>query len=251
MEKYGEMKFNGYQSNNVPTIIFIAGSLVDPMIYERVKIPEGFQAIYLSWMEGTESRNIDFVAEKLAKFISVKKFPKLILAGYSSGGMIAMLTYLNLKDKQLISGILLSNTGCNTATQTNTTLPDIIKTAWTEEAISNFIKRCFSKPLDDETFAKLLLYAKQFPSEVALEPVVSLRKLDVSDKLSQVICPVIIAHGELDPVRPINHAETLKSLIKNSEIIFLNAGHSPMYEDSENYTKALEKLVKKIFSKEA
>jgi pimeloyl-ACP methyl ester carboxylesterase len=56
----------------------------------------------------------------------------------------------------------------------------------------------------------------------------------------------MIAHGKYDNVRSIEHAEMLYKNIKNSEMIFLEAGHSPMYEDYINYSKALEILIKKI-----
>jgi pimeloyl-ACP methyl ester carboxylesterase len=57
---------------------------------------------------------------------------------------------------------------------------------------------------------------------------------------------VIIAHGNHDRVRRIEHARILYENIKNSELILLDAGHSPMYEDSENYSKALLKLIKRV-----
>lgn len=243
---YSGIKFNGYTSDNLPTIIFVPGSLIAPAIYENVKIPSGFQAIYVDWMAGTECRNIDFVGQQLTNFIQDKKFPQLILVGYSAGGVIAMLGYLNLANKELVAGVILSNTGCSMLGQTNSSLPDTIRTAWTDAAVEAFVRRCFSKPLDEKMYAKLFAYARQWSAAVVLEPVLSLRNIDLTARLGEFSCPVYIAHGELDPVRKVFHAETLRDLIKDSQLWLLDAGHSPMYEASEAYSEILAKLVRKI-----
>lgn len=243
---YAGIKFNGYQQNNLPTIIFIPGTLISTEIYEQVKIPPGFQAVYVDWMAGDKSRRVDFVAGQIAQFIQDKSFPKLILVGYSSGGVIAMLSYLNLQDRSLVSGIMLSNTGLSTAGQANSTLPDTIRTAWTDAAIENFIRRCFVKPLDEAMYNKLFNYAKQWPADVVLEPVMSLRDIELTPKAKEFACPVYIAHGKLDPVRKVFHAEALRDSIANTKLWLLDAGHSPMYEASEQYSQILNEMVETV-----
>lgn len=243
---YTGIEFNGYQNDNLPTVMFIPGTLIAPAVYEKVVVPNGFQAIYVDWMSGRVCRNIDFVAEQVAQFIKDKKFPALIIAGYSSGGVIAMLSYLNLIDKSLVNGMLLSNTGCSIAGQTNSSLPDTIKNSWTDESIEAFIKRCFCKPLEETMYVKLFSYARRWPSNIVIEPVLSLRNVDLTERLKNISCPVYIAHGELDPVRKVFHAEMLRDLIPDATLWLLDAGHSPMYEASEEYSCILSKLAKQV-----
>lgn len=239
-----KLNYVGKIKQGIPTILFIPGTMISPEIYINVTVPKGYQAIKISWIDSPCNNELYDVAKSIVDFIKENDLKKVILAGYSSGGMISMLTYL--EDKSNISGLLLSNTGANVVNQTDTSLPDRIRSNWTEEDTIGFINRCFYKPLDKEMFKILLEYANRISKEDFLKPVLSVRKIDIADRLHEIDCPVIIAHGKHDRVRGVIHAEQLHKGIKNSEVILLDSGHSPMYEDSENYTKALKTLVEKI-----
>jgi pimeloyl-ACP methyl ester carboxylesterase len=238
------LKYIGNIERCKKSVLFIPGSLISPEVYDNVTLPDGYQGVKVSWINSDCNIELQDVADEIIRFVRDYDLKSVILAGYSSGGVISMLAYLS--DKEAISGLLLSNTGANTVNQTNTDLPNRIKTNWCEKDNIEFIKRCFYKPLDDEMFNKLLEYANRLTSEQFLRPVLSLRKIDLREKLSDIECPVIIAHGNHDRVRRIEHARILYENIKNSELILLDAGHSPMYEDSENYSKALLKLIKRV-----
>jgi pimeloyl-ACP methyl ester carboxylesterase len=236
------LKYIGNFEKGRKSVLFIPGSFISPEVYNYVNLPENYQGVKVSWINSECNLELQDIAEEIIEFINENQLENVILAGYSSGGVISLLTYLAGKD--VISGLLLSNTGANTVNQTNTDLPDRIRTSWKEKDSIEFIKRCFIKSVDDEMFHILLEYANNLTSEQFLRPVLSLRKINLLDKLGEIDCPVVIAHGKHDKVRGIEHAKTLNENIKNSELVLLDSGHSPMYEDSENYSKSLLKLIK-------
>lgn len=238
------LKFIGSIQKGKKSVLFIPGSLISPEIYNHVKLPPDYQGIKISWINSKCNIELKDIAKEIVQFIKDNELKKVILAGYSSGGVISLLTYLN--NHSVISGMLLSNTGVNTINQTNTDLPDKIRKNWKKNDSLEFIKRCFVKPLDNETLKMLLDYANNITNEQFLNPVLSLRKLNLQDQLIKIKCPVIIAHGKYDKIRSIEHAKILKNNIKNSELVLLESGHSPMYEDSENYSKCLIQLIKKV-----
>lgn len=240
------LNYLGALKEGVPTVIFVPGTLISPVVFREVAIPEGYQAAYISWMDSEGSHDVRNVAEKLAGLIQISDLGPVILAGYSSGGSIVMLTYLALKNRELVKGMLLSNTGANNKGHGNAKSIEEIKESWDLAAFKSFLDRCFVRPIDKEMYAELHRYGSRFSPEERVEPLISQREIDLTDSLGEIECPVLIAHGRLDKVRTPEHAKQLAEGIKDSELIFLDAGHSPMAEDSGHYSEALGRLAEKI-----
>ena len=221
------LKIIGKFEKGKKSVLFIPGSGISPEVYNNVIIPKEYQGIKVSWINSPCNIELVDIARCIVEFIKKYYLKDVVLAGYSSGGVISMLAYL--EGKNVISGLMLSNTGANTINQTNTDLPERIKNNWSEKDRIEFIKRCFYKPLDTEMFKLLLDYFNSLTNQEFLNPVISLRNINLINRLKEIECPVMIAHGKYDNVRSIEHAEMLYKNIKNSEMIFLEAGHSPMY----------------------
>lgn len=238
----GKLNYYGNTDLGKKTIIFIPGTLISPQVFEKVCIPEGFQAVYISWMDSDGSHDVREVAKQLAAMIEEMRPGPVILAGYSSGGTIAILTYLALKKRSVIRGMLLSNTGPNVRGHSNEKSGEELMASWNREALDAFIRKCFVKPLDQKMYDALMKYGEGISARTRVEPLLSQREVDLTEQLAEISCPVILAHGKLDKIRTLDHAMQMKNGIPNSELFLLDAGHSPMYETPETYSRLLKQL---------
>ncbi len=248
--KKDKLPYFGTLEAGKPTVVFVPGTLISPVVFKDVAIPEGYQAAFISWMDSEGSRDVREIAGKLAGLIEDSQLDSVILAGYSSGGSIVLLTYLALQDRNRVRGMLLSNTGANNHGHGNAKSIAEIQASWNEDALKAFIDRCFAKPIDQALYSQLLQYGRKFTAEERVEPLISQREIDLLGSLGEIKCPVVIAHGRLDKVRTETHARQLAEGLCDSELIFLDAGHTPMVEDGEGYSQALQKLVWKIDKKQ-
>lgn len=224
------------------TVIFIPGTLISPEIFDKVRLPQGVRAERISWMDAPGSHDVREVGKKIAGMIEEWNYESVILAGHSSGGSIAMLTYLALKNKSVVKGMILSNTGPNNQGHSNQKSKEELIASWNRKELEQFICKCFVKPLEPDMFEKLMRYGETISAETRVEPLMSQRELDLTKRLCEIHCPTVIAHGKLDTIRTLEHAEQLTEGIPGARLILLDAGHSPMYEDPEGYSAALAEL---------
>jgi proline iminopeptidase len=70
---------------------------------------------------------------------------------------------------------------------------------------------------------------------------------DLREQLPSVQCPTLVTVGRTDWVTPVSSAETIASLIPNSElVIFENSGHSPQHEEFELFQKTMRDFLAKL-----
>jgi proline iminopeptidase len=63
---------------------------------------------------------------------------------------------------------------------------------------------------------------------------------DLREQLPNVQCPTLVTVGRTDWVTPVSSAETIASLIPNSElVIFEHSGHSPQHEEFDLFQKVM------------
>jgi len=68
-------------------VYFISGLAADSRVFKNIKLPEGFEAVYLDWIKPLKDESLESYAIRLAEKIDHHK--KFILVGLSMGGMIA------------------------------------------------------------------------------------------------------------------------------------------------------------------
>lgn len=226
------------------TVFFIPGTLISPEVFERVRLPEGVCAVNVSWMDAPGSHDVREVGRKVARMIEDGNYGPVILAGHSSGGSIAMLAYLALGERSAVKGMILSNTGPNNHGHSNQKSREELIASWNRRELELFIRKCFVKQPEPEMFDRLMKYGEKISAETRVEPLMSQREIDLTDRLWEIRCPTVIAHGKLDTIRTLDHAGQLADGIPGSRLALLDGGHSPMYEDPEGYSRVLEDLVK-------
>ncbi len=84
-------------------VYFISGLGADESAFDRIKLPEGFEAIHLNWIPPLENESMNAYAQRMSTRINTNE--DFILVGLSMGGMIAceMNKFIHPKKTILIS----------------------------------------------------------------------------------------------------------------------------------------------------
>ncbi|MBN3754763.1 alpha/beta hydrolase [Paraburkholderia sp. Tr-20389] len=226
------------------TILCIPGTLISPRIFEAYAGPKGFQLAAVSWMTESGPWDIEGVASKILALIDRLELPEVFLVGHSAGGAICLSVALRRK----LAGLVLSNTGANTATHGDPNYPQRILVSWDETMRRAQIRRCFVRMPPTESLQMLDEYADRCPRDGVFAAATSLRRLDFAPSLAQIDCPVLLAFGRLDPVRTERDVEALRSGIAEASIAMLDAGHTPMMEASHDWNSAVNSWISSIDS---
>lgn len=79
-----------------------------------------------------------------------------------------------------------------------------------------------------------------------VEPLRSQRQIDLTGRLQNIECPVVVAHGNADKIRTRAHACQLVTEIPQAELFLLDGGHYAMVEDPDGFQQAFDRLVWRI-----
>jgi pimeloyl-ACP methyl ester carboxylesterase len=69
-------------------VYFISGLAADSRIFKNLRLPEGFEAVYLDWIPPMKDESLQHYSLRLAEKIDASE--KFILVGLSMGGMVAV-----------------------------------------------------------------------------------------------------------------------------------------------------------------
>ncbi len=230
------------------TVVMIAGTLLSPEVFERVTMPPGYSPLWVGWHDAPGPHSVGAAAGKIAEMLRQSRLGKTLLVGHSSGGTIAMLTCLSLTGTGLIDGLLLCNTGASNEGHANAQSIESIVAGWNEQALEHFLRRCFAGPVEPALFSRLMAYGRRITAEERVEPLISQRETDLTDRLAEITVPTIVAYGVRDTIRKLSHAELLQQRIPHAELVLLEGGHTPMVEDSGGFSQALARLARMAVS---
>jgi len=222
-----------------PLVIALPGAGCSPLIFKRAQI-DGIQWHLLDWLNGQGPKDPDSVAAALGAALAFRKGPTL-LVGHSLGGFIGLLTAIRYPT--CVQGLVLSNTGARIEGHGDSNLPNRIRNHWTEEEQDGFLRSCFNPLVDPVLWHQCQAYIRQIPASSLLEAVEGLRRMDLSDQLASVKCPVLIAHGRHDHRRPLSAANGLAEGIKNTRLVLLEGGHTPPVDCTEDYVRAIRSFL--------
>jgi pimeloyl-ACP methyl ester carboxylesterase len=69
-------------------VYFISGLAADSRVFKNLRLPDGFEAVYLDWISPEKDEPLRHYAMRLAE--KIDRSEKFILVGLSMGGMIAV-----------------------------------------------------------------------------------------------------------------------------------------------------------------
>lgn len=245
-----ELRIIGEITPGKPTILCIAGSMIDPCVYDQMEIPEGFCAGKVDFYHSPGPYDAMSIAAAILEYDDEHQLGPLVLVGYSAGGVIAMAAACQAPDK--VKGLLLSNTGPCTVGHGDVNLPQRILEQWNNQEFRNsFIDRCFSRPVPPFLRLRLEEYINTIQCQAAHDLSKSLRQLDLREPLRRVDCPVVIAHGIDDKTRTLAHAQMIMDSIPHAKLHPIPGGHTIMVENKAGWQAALDELLVDVAERSA
>lgn len=244
------LKYIGTLNEKKPCVIFIPGGMATPPdVFYGIDEMIPWNSIIIEWCKSPGPWDVLELGNRLADFIKEHQLNKVIVAGYSAGGVIAQQAAIRDEEKR-IAGLLLSNTGPCAIGHGDPDLPGKILKQWfSMELFEPFMKRCFAFPIAPKLRERMIAYAKTVDKEVVYQSSKTVREHDIRSQLGQITCPVTIAHGMLDKTRTMQHVDMLREGIPQAEFIPLHGGHTIMIEDRAGWVKALNQLIEKVEKK--
>lgn len=226
-------------------VLALPGAGCSPRIYEGIRY-QASPLYALDWSAGTGPFDPLSVAGRISAALRERAGPT-VLVGHSMGGFIALL--IAIESPECVQGLILSNTGAHTAGHGDPHLPNQIQSNWNSEAQANFLRACFLAQPVPALWAHLLDYLARLPASTLLEAVRGLRQLDMVNKLPQVACPTLVAHGQFDLRRSVDAARQLVDGIAHAQLVLLPGGHTPMVDCPTEYQSAVNAFLALIAGK--
>ncbi|WP_409466679.1 alpha/beta fold hydrolase [Amycolatopsis sp. GA6-003] len=221
-------------------VVAVPGTLCSPRIYAPLAAALPGELDAVDWMTAPGPWRIEDISARVADRIEQRGRP-VTLIGHSTGGCIAAMVAATRPE--LVSGLLLANTGAHMRGHGDVDrILATIATDWGPELHAAILDRSFARPLPPELRAELLGYAARVPAEAALEVLTSQRELDLTPRLASIRCPVAVLHGIHDRARTLADAQHLVDHLPDSELVPVETGHSPIWEDVPATVAALERL---------
>ena len=241
------LKLIGPLEPGKPTVLFLAGSITDPCVYDQAESDGVFQFAAVDYCRSEGPWDVDALGGRVLDLIREKELGPTILAGYSAGGVIAMAAACQSPGS--IAGLLLSNTGPCGKGHGDPDFPRKLLEHWGEkEFMASFFARCFSRPIPPLLRQRLQDYAESLDQRSGYEVSYSLRQVDYREGLKAVRCPVVIAHGKDDKTRTLAHVEMMTSSMPHAEVFLLEGGHTIMVENKPGWQRALDHLMEKVLA---
>lgn len=221
-------------------------------VLERLK---GFRTIAIDLPGFGESEkpnldySIDFFAEHIFKFMDVLSIDSASIVGNSMGGAIAII-FAARHPQRVKKLILVDSAGLKIRPQASVFKAPSELLRPVPEVMELMIKMLFAKP--NPVAEEMLEHAVKawWGSEdwydrasAYMKSSKAVFKFNAEGMLEKIICPTLIIWGEKDLLIPAYVADEFHARIKGSRKIIIDAGHVPMLEEPDKFTKALEEFL--------
>ncbi len=187
---------------------------------------------------------LEQLADDLHGLLAALKVERPHFAGLSMGGMIGM-TYA-LKYPGVFRSLVLCDTSSRIPKEAGPLWADRIRIAQTqgmEPLVEPTLKRWFTEPF----LAKRPPLIERVATMIRSTPPAgyagcchAIPKIDVTDRLHEIDCPVQIIVGEQDAGTPVAMSQAIHQAVPGSELVILpNASHLSNLEQPEAFNRAL------------
>ena len=214
------------------------------MLYNQVHF-DGYKKIKIDYLRECPFGDVERIAQWLIEWVRRKTFNKVVLAGYSAGGVIAIAAASKAPD--LFNALILSNTGPSATGNSSTNFVEELREKGGEKAFYEiFFKNCFIVAPLPQLMDHLINYAMECPLEKAIEVSKTLRERAYDSLISKYRNPVLILWGEKDKRRTLEALKKLEWCIPQAETHLLSAGHTPMWDCPKEYSRYANNFLKNI-----
>lgn len=246
MEEKTILTYIGNLHKNAPTVLFIPGAMTTPGVFAGLANYLPCQSAVIDWNNSEGPWEVEIVGKKVLRLIEELELGPTVLAGYSWGGVVSIAAGIHDAEKR-IAGLMIADTGACAVDHGDPEFPRQLEKRWPDrELFRAFSARCFARPITLGLYQQLEDYALALDKDTVCQAARSVRESDFRGQLAQITCPVQILHGIRDQSRTRQHALALAEGIKNSELFWLDCGHTPMIELHDEYLQKLLYFVGRI-----
>lgn len=206
------------------------------------RLPAGFRSFAINNFLYSDAPaggySVQSFAHRLVGFIRTLELAQPVVIGHSMGGVVCQLAMLAAPD--LISGGVLIGSGASTRNNALAArLLDEMRNGLSEDQIRNISRNWFANAPTD-FFERYVADAAKASPDAMLAVQESLVATSLEDEIHRISCPVLIVHGLRDTGRTLEHANGLRSRIRDSMLVVIEAsGHSPMVDTPQLFDSAL------------
>ena len=196
-------------------VYFISGLAADSRVFKHIRLPDGYETVYLDWIKANKNESLASYALRLAEKINVHE--KFVLVGLSMGGMVA--SEIAKIHKPVIT-ILLSSAS------THKQFPHRFKVAYylrLHKLIpvpffksASLIKRLFTSERPEDKLVLEQIIKDSDPAFIrwALGAILGWKNEDVPDNLWHI-------HGSKDEVLPIRRSRPTHIISKGTHLMVM------------------------------
>ncbi len=247
-----DLYYQAYQAQDSSrkTLILIHGAGGDHLSWPtQLRRLSGYQVFTLDLPGHGKSRGhglqrIPAYGETVLEWIRALRLPKVILAGHSMGGAIAL--WLAINHPELLHGLVLLSTGATLPVNLSL-IEELATQIGFPTAVDNIMRWSFSSKIEPalvENIKKQMLKIR--PSVVAGD-FRACDRFDIRTELDRVEMPTKILVGDEDKMTPLRYSEELAGGIKGSELeIVRSSGHMVAIEQPEVVTNKVRGFMDQV-----
>ena len=190
---------------------------------------------------GEGEKTIAGYAKRVIDWLDEQGIERMVLAGHSMGGAIAMTAALEKPDR--VAGLVLVGTGGRLRVN-----GEILQAAADPIRFEETVEVVITWAFSDQTPEKIVALAKMRMLEtrpaVIHRDFVACNQFDICDHLPEIRVPTLILCGEQDRLTPLKYARHLDEEIPESALVLIEgAGHMVMLERPLEVNGAVEKYL--------
>lgn len=247
-------------------ILFVHGWCMSSAVWElqRESVANGYRFIAVDLRgHGRSEASHDGIkgfagyAEDIVRLVEQLDLNELVVVGWSLGAQATLAAYPFLKDR--LAGLILvgATPRFSAAAHFPFGLPPkeaegmrIKVRRNLERALTGFHRNMFSDdelrdPATADQIERLLATILAPSSEVALDGIEALMEEEVMEQARQVVCPVLLLHGDQDRVcLPAASVWLEQTIVSSRRITYHGCGHAPFLSCSEQFNQDLISFVR-------
>ncbi len=189
---------------------------------------------------GVGYQHISEYSQLLLAAMDKKNHERVVLAGHSMGGAIALWTAIHAPER--VRGLVLISSGARLPV-----LPDLF--AYLDQdrfpdAVEAIVTRAYSPTASANLQTAGKTAFLQNNPQVLHHDLLACQAYNVLSRLSEVVCPTLIICGDTDHITPLKFSQTLHDGIRGSSLFIVpESGHMALIEQPDAVNMALRQFL--------